>query len=150
VFCQKTCSQLCSQLEYRGITIIYMKAYVEHMKTSASYSLLIFMLILTIIVLPLPSFTINWQFLKNIQAFAQNIKLARTSGNLTQLISRSNQMSNNSKNNINISAALHEQQKEQQSPLSVIESMRGGERQENLTLRMLVSKPLVTCQGQSL
>jgi hypothetical protein len=33
-------------------------------------------------------------------------------------------MSNNSKNNINISAALNEQQKEQQSPLSVIESMR--------------------------
>ena len=60
------------------------------------------MLILTIIVLPLPSFTINWQFLKNIQAFAQNIKLARTGGTLTQLISRSNQMSNNSKNNINI------------------------------------------------
>ena len=57
------------------------------MKTSASYSLLIFMLILTIIVLPLPSFTINWQFLKNIQAFAQNIKLARTGGNLKQLIS---------------------------------------------------------------
>jgi hypothetical protein len=119
------------------------------MKTSASYSLLISMLILTIIVLPLPSFTINWQFLRNMQALAQNIKLARTGGNLTQLISRSNQMSNNSKNNINISAALHEQQKEQQSPLSVIESMRGGERQENLTPRMLVSKPLVTSSHTS-
>ena len=82
------------------------------------------MLSLTMIVLPLPSFTTNWQFLKNIQA--QNIKLARTGGNLTQLISRSNQMNNNSKNNINTSGALHEQHKEQQSPLSVIESMRGG------------------------
>jgi hypothetical protein len=118
------------------------------MKTSASYSLLIFMLILAIIVLPRPSFTINWQFLKNIQAFAQNIKLARTRGNLTQLISRSNQMSNNIKNNINILAALHEQQKEQQSSLSVIES-REKERQENLTPRVLVSKPLVTSSDTS-
>jgi hypothetical protein len=41
---------------------------------------------------------------------------------------RSNQMSNNnSKNNINISAALHEQQKEKATISAEIESMRGGE-----------------------
>ena len=86
--------------------------------------------------------TIQLQPLQNRQALAQNITLANKSGNLTGLRIALNTVDvNNNNNSINkISPTLHRE--EQQSPLSITQSMRAGiQREQHLAITETLQLP---------
>ena len=70
--------------------------------------------------------TIQLQPLQNRQALAQNITLANKSGNLTGLMIALNTVGVNNNSINNISSTLHGEEQQQQSPLSITQSMRDG------------------------
>jgi hypothetical protein len=83
------------------------------------------MVVVIAILIVIPA--IQLQPLQNRQALAQNMTLANKSGNLSGLMMALNTVGGNSSNN-NISPTLHGEQ--QQSPLSITQSMRAGVQSE--------------------
>ena len=98
---------------------------------------MVVIVIAILIVIP----TIQLQPLQNRQALAQNITLASKSGNLTGLMIALNTVgvNNNSINKIS-SPTLHRE--EQQSPLSITQSMRAGiQREQHLAITETLQLP---------
>jgi hypothetical protein len=98
------------------------------------------MVVVIAILIVIPA--IQLQPLQNRQALAQNMSLANKSGNLSGLMMALNTIGGNNSSSNNISPTPHGEEQQQQSPLSITQSMRAGvEREQHLAITKTPPQP---------